>query len=219
MDIRRQNRAITYAAEKKLLDWLAARLYRYATANQLSALGLFGSMLAGASYIIAKYDLNFLHLCNFGIFLHWFGDSLDGRAAKLRHESRPKYGHYLDHILDAVSLAIILLCLNFSLLTLQAEWIFALVLSLLLMTHSFLKAAVTGEFEMSVSRFGPTEARICLMIVNWIALFTGNPIVLHKPFAFTALDILGIGTMSLAGVFLLVSISRALFGKNKIQED
>src|SRR5438128_2324813 len=33
--------------------------------------------------------------------LNWFGDSLDGTLARVRNRQRPRYGFYLDHVLDA----------------------------------------------------------------------------------------------------------------------
>ena len=39
--------------------------------------------------------------------LNWFGDSLDGSLARARQIERPRYGYYLDHLVDAVSTAAI----------------------------------------------------------------------------------------------------------------
>ena len=33
--------------------------------------------------------------------INWFGDSLDGTLARVRHHQRPRYGFYVDHIVDA----------------------------------------------------------------------------------------------------------------------
>jgi archaetidylinositol phosphate synthase len=34
--------------------------------------------------------------------LNWFGDSLDGTLARVRRAERPRYGFYVDHVLDIV---------------------------------------------------------------------------------------------------------------------
>jgi archaetidylinositol phosphate synthase len=41
------------------------------------------------------------------LVVHWLGDSLDGTLARVRGIERPRYGYYLDHLVDAVSTAAI----------------------------------------------------------------------------------------------------------------
>ena len=38
------------------------------------------------------------------LVVNWFGDSLDGTLARVRHQERPRYGFYVDHVLDAVGI-------------------------------------------------------------------------------------------------------------------
>lgn len=207
MKIIRKHYAFTYQAEKRLLDRLAQKLYRRVTANQLSLFALCGATVAGLSYYLAgKNDLRFLHIASFGIFLHWLGDSLDGRVARLRGESRPKYGHYLDHILDSVSLVVMIFGINYSGLTLQSAWVWVLALFLLIMIHSFLKASVTGEFDLTLERFGPTEARLTLIAANILVYKTGNVLVWTRPIPMTVMDALGFAT----AIVLLVNFLKAV---------
>lgn len=218
MKIRRRHNALTYALEKPILDAIAKNIHPYVTADQLSLLGLLGALIAGVSYILASSNLNFLHLVNFGIIIQWFGDSLDGRVARLRAESRPNLGHYLDHILDAGSLVIVVFGLGYSGLTIQTSWVWVLALYLLIMIHSFLKASVTGIFELTIERFGPTEARIGFILVNILVFATGNPIVVTSPFLANVFDVAG----SIAATALLVNFIRAftttVWGKSRIRE-
>ena len=188
----RKHQALTFKAEKKILDYIAARLYPYVTADQLSSLALGGAILCAVGYILAGYDLKWLLLASGGVFIHWFGDSLDGRTARLRNKNRPLYGHYLDHILDAVSAVIIIFGINYSGITQQSTWLWVLVIFLLLMIHSYLKASVTGIFELSIERFGGTEIRIGLILINLVILLTGNP-ARHLPLreTWTLVDVLG----------------------------
>ena len=37
--------------------------------------------------------------------MHWLGDSLDGTLARVRKTERPRYGYYLDHLVDAFATA------------------------------------------------------------------------------------------------------------------
>lgn len=219
MAIKRKHSALTYRIEKKILDLIAPFFARYFTADHLSLLALAGAIMASVSYALSSKDIFHLNLASFGIFLHWMGDSLDGRVARLRNESRPKYGHYLDHMLDAVSVVIIIFGLSFSGMTMQSSWIWVLVLFLLIMIHSFLKSSITSVFELSFERIGPTEARIGLIFVNYSILLTKNPVIMQKPIPFNLLDLIGFVISAILLFVLIVSVIRALWGKNKIKEN
>jgi archaetidylinositol phosphate synthase len=219
MELKRRHDAITFKAEKRLLDWMAARIYRHATADQLSLLALAGAALAGISYILTYKSLLFLHLASLGIFIHWLGDSLDGRVARLRDEGRPKYGHYLDHMLDAVSLVVIVFGINYSKLTFLSAWVWVLVLFLLMMIHSFLRSSVTNVFELSFERIGPTEARIGLIIMNTAIAATKNPVIPGLPIQMNLLDLIGVVIALLMVMVLVRSVAGTLWGRNRIRED
>ncbi|MCL4384164.1 CDP-alcohol phosphatidyltransferase family protein [Patescibacteria group bacterium] len=215
----RKHQAITYRIEKKILDILAAKLYQSVTADQLSFLALCGAILASLAYILAGQSLWWLTVAGVGIFIHWFGDSLDGRTARLRGENRPLYGHYLDHILDAISVVIIVFGINFSDITNQSTWVWVLVLFLLLMIHSYLKASVTGVFELAIERYGGTEIRIGLILMNLLILATGNPSWrLTAVETWTLTDVLGGIIAALLMLNLIKAIERALWGRNRIRE-
>ena len=34
--------------------------------------------------------------------LNWFGDSMDGTLARVRGQQRPRYGFYVDHVVDVL---------------------------------------------------------------------------------------------------------------------
>ncbi len=48
------------------------------------------------------------------LVVHWLGDSLDGTLARVRRAERPRYGYYLDHLVDAVATALVGLGLGLS---------------------------------------------------------------------------------------------------------
>lgn len=218
MTIKRKNTALTFHIEKRLLDWLSKRAYQYTTADQLTLLALIGAIISGFGYYFAAHNLLLLHLSNTGLFLHWFGDSLDGRVARLRGENRPNYGHYVDHVLDAISLVIIIFGITYSGLTTLSSWVWVLALFLLLMIHSFLKASVTGVFELSFERFGPTEGRVGLILINLIVIATQNQVLFSSVLTFNVLDLAGtIGACILLFHFIK-AVSSALWGRYKIKE-
>ncbi|HEX4642362.1 MAG TPA: CDP-alcohol phosphatidyltransferase family protein, partial [Candidatus Acidoferrales bacterium] len=97
-DALRLQESFTAAAERRALAWLAARLPARVNSDHLTLLGFAAMFLAGASYALARTNPAGLLLATFFLALNWFGDSLDGTLARLRHRERPRYGFYVDHM-------------------------------------------------------------------------------------------------------------------------
>lgn len=195
----RVQRALTAAAEKRALLWLAQRAPRWVTSDQLTALGLGAQIAAGLSYALARYDRRALLLVILCIGLNWLGDSLDGTLARVRQQLRPRYGFYVDHMADcfgAIAMMTGLACSGL------IHWQVAagmLVAFLLLSAESYLATHTLGRFEMSHGPFGPTEIRILLVIGNIELLRTPYSTVLgHRWLLF---DIGGV--IATAGMFAM----------------
>src|SRR4029077_1949839 len=92
--------SFTAAAERKALAWLAARLPAWVNSDHLTLVGFVAMLLAGASYAFARMHRVGLVFAIFFLALNWFGDSLDGTLARLRNRQRPRYGFYVDHMVD-----------------------------------------------------------------------------------------------------------------------
>src|SRR5437016_13989660 len=99
-DAAREQTSILAPLERAALRGLAGRMPAWVTSDHLSVLGLLGMIGAGACYAASKNNPLMLHLVNVFIFLNWFGDSLDGTLARYRDRQRPRYGFYVDHIID-----------------------------------------------------------------------------------------------------------------------
>jgi phosphatidylglycerophosphate synthase len=162
----RVNRSLTAAAEKHLLVWMAARAPRWVTSDGLTMLGLSAQIGAGIAYALARWDRRALLLGIVFIAFNWLGDSLDGTLARVRQQQRPRYGFYVDHVVDIFGSAALLGGLAVS--GLVHGWIAAalLVAFLLLAGESYLATYALGSFEMSQGWFGPTELRILLIAAN-----------------------------------------------------
>jgi phosphatidylglycerophosphate synthase len=99
-DALRVQESFTAAAELRVLTWLAARLPNWVNSDHLTLLGFVSMFLAGASYAFARIHRGGLLLATLFLALNWFGDSLDGTLARLRNLQRPRYGFYVDHMID-----------------------------------------------------------------------------------------------------------------------
>lgn len=173
----RINDTLLGGAEKKALIWLSARMPAWVTPDTMTMLGLAASFLIFFSYTLTQYNRAFLWLASLGFLIHWFGDSLDGTLARFRKIERPRYGFFVDHMLDSVSEVLIFLGLGFSPYLHFDLAMIALTSYLLLATYVYLVTYVNGVFRISYARLGPTETRVLAIIANTVVFFAGNPIL------------------------------------------
>jgi len=180
-DAVRLQEAITAPLERRTLAWLAHRLPAWVHSDHLTLLGFVAMFLAGASYALARWDRVGLILATVCLALNWFGDSLDGTVARVRNRQRPRYGFYVDHVIDTVGGLFLMGGLALSGIV---DWRIALgmyVAFLILSIESYLAAYALGKFRLSCAKFGPTEIRILLALGNvalWIqpgAKVAGTP--------------------------------------------
>ena len=168
----RFNQSLTAGVEKRLLVWMGERAPRWVTSDGLTMLGLAAQIGAGLCYALARRDRRALLVGIVCIVLTWLGDSLDGTLARVRRQQRPRYGFYVDHVVDIFGSAALLAGLAVS--GLIHLWIAAamLVAFLLLAGESYLATYTLGRFEMSQGWFGPTELRLLLIAANLRLLWT-----------------------------------------------
>lgn len=172
---RRVNRSLTAATEKRALEWMARHAPRWVTSDQLTVLGLSAQMGAGLFYALARthpYALILVCVC---LVLNWLGDSLDGTLARVRQQQRPRYGFYVDHMVDILGATALMCGLGFSGFLHWQTAIAMLIGFLLLAGESYLATYTLSCFQMSQGLFGPTEIRILLII--------GNLALLRDPYA------------------------------------
>jgi archaetidylinositol phosphate synthase len=209
----REHGSILAAAERRALVWMAERLPRWVNSDHLTLLGFLAMALAGASYWAARWNPHALILVVFALALNWFGDSLDGTLARVRNRQRPRYGYYVDHVIDLAGPCFVLggLALSGYMSPLIAFGL--LVAFLLVMAEVFLATHVNRVFRLAVLRVGPTELRIVLAI--------GTLYLLHRPWVmlgnlgpYRLFDIGGVvATVGLALILVVSAIrnTRALY--------
>jgi|SRR5579862_280223 len=166
----RSHTSFLAAAEKRALIRIASRLPAWVNSDHLTGLGFGALIAAGACYWYARY--NPLALLAVIVFLavNWFGDSLDGTLARVRNQQRPRYGFYVDHILDAIGMFFLMCGMSLSGYLSPAVAGGFLIAYLLLSIEVYLATYTVGTFHLSYWSFGPTELRILLSIGNLFAL-------------------------------------------------
>jgi phosphatidylglycerophosphate synthase len=171
----RINRSLTAAAEKRALVWLANRAPGWVTSDQLTALGLAAQICAGGCYALARFNRLWLIGACLCLALNWLGDSMDGTLARVRNQQRPRYGFYVDHMVDVLGSVALMGGMALSGLVHPQIAIAMLIAFLLLSAESYLATHTLGRFQMSQGIFGPTELRILLIV--------GNVALLRSPYS------------------------------------
>ena len=181
-------------AEKRALVWMAERTPSRINSDHLTMLGFVAQLMTGLSYAMARSNRVWLVAAICFLVLNWFGDSMDGTLARFRQKQRPRYGFYIDHVLDSIGAVALMAGLAFS--GYMSPWIAVglLVGFLLLSIQSYLATYVLGEFRMSFWSFGPTELRLLLIAGN-LALFR-CPLVLRGHRLFDVGGAIGIAGMA-----------------------
>jgi phosphatidylglycerophosphate synthase len=166
----REHRSLTAAAEKRLLVWLAGCMPAAVNSDHLTALGLAGGAMAGIGYALTGRNPVWLHFVNLGLFVNWFGDSLDGTLARVRNHLRPRYGFYVDHLVDALAALFLLVGLAASGLVSERLALALLVAYYFFSINMYLATCSLGVFKISYGLLGGTELRILLAAVNLLVL-------------------------------------------------
>lgn len=164
LEAKRIHTSVLAAAEKRLLIAMAQRLPAWVNSDHLTALAGISMLVAGLCYWIGPGSAAAMWTAIGMLVLNWFGDSLDGTLARVRRHERPRYGFYVDHVLDAVG--ILFLLAGFALGGFMTPLVAAgfLVAYYLLTIEIALATHAVGTFRISFWRFGPTELRILLAV-------------------------------------------------------
>ncbi len=124
---------------------------------------------------LAKGNPNWLWLSSLMLFLQWFTDCFDGALGRYRDTGIPKWGFYMDHLLDFVFMSSVFLGYTFLFEGLNKALVFFMVPTYgTLMVSSFLAFGATGEFKITYLRTGPTEIRVLFIILNCLITFFGT---------------------------------------------
>jgi phosphatidylglycerophosphate synthase len=169
--------------------------------------------MAGTFYALSRYNEYYLLAVILSLGVNWLGDSLDGTLARVRQQQRPRYGFYVDHMVD--TFGAIAMMGGLALSGYMNPWIAIglLVTFLGLSIQSYLATHTLGEFRLSFWSFGPTELRLLLAVGN-LALLRW-PLVLHHQYRLFDIG----GGIGLAGMTLMLITFTLKNGYRLYQEE
>jgi phosphatidylglycerophosphate synthase len=212
VEARRSYTGLLTGIERRVLVWMAERMPRAVNSDHLTVLALVSMFFVGLSFAVSsRYPSALVAVAGF-LALNWFGDSLDGTLARVRSQQRPRYGFYVDHILDAFGVLFVFggLAISGHMTPLVAAGF--LVAYYILAIEVYLATYCLGTFRMSFWGWGPTELRI-LLAAGALALLV-KPVVTIAGVSLRLFDaggVAAIGGLLLTAIVSLASNTRALY--------
>ena len=216
----RENRSLLAGPEKRALIWLANRLPLAINSDHLSAIGLAAMFAAGVSFAAFRLTPWAAAGVVISLAVNWFGDSLDGTVARVRNQQRPRYGYYVDHVIDLAGTTFLVAGLAASGLMSPLLGAALLAAYLLVSAETYLATHALGVFRMSFLGLGPTELRILVAAGALKAAY--DPFVSVGAVGPLALFDIGaaIASVGLAAVFVTSAVrnTRALYAAEPLPE-
>jgi archaetidylinositol phosphate synthase len=209
-DAPRSKQFLLAEAEGRVLEWIARRLPAWVMPDHMTGLGVLAAFGIAGAYLLSNGDKAWLWAASALLVVHWLGDSLDGTVARVRGIERPKYGYYLDHLVDAAATALIGLGLGLSPWMLLSVGLLIVIAYLVLSINTYLETYAFGVFTLGYGRLGPTEVRLLLIALNTlIALGVGLGFQVGD-LGLTVLDLIGIGITGAMAAGLAARAARNL---------
>jgi phosphatidylglycerophosphate synthase len=198
----RELNSIFAVPERRALEWMASRMPPWINSDHLTLLGLFGMAMAGGAYWAASWNRLALLAVLPALAVNWFGDSLDGTLARVRQTQRPRYGFYVDHVIDIVGCCFLLGGLALSSYMSPLIAVSLLAAHLMVFAELYLSTHVCGVFRMSFLKMGPTELRI-LLAIGTLSMLRDPWVRLGESTSLLLFDVGGgIATIALVVTFL-----------------
>jgi phosphatidylglycerophosphate synthase len=203
-DAPRQKTFLLAHPEARVLEWIARRLPAWVMPDHLTVLGVVAALGIAGAYALSNRDPVWLWAASGLLVVHWLGDSLDGTLARVRRTERPRYGYYLDHLVDAVATALIGLGLGLSPYMLLSVGLVIVIAYLVLSINVYLETQALGVFSLGYGRLGPTEARLGLIGVNALLALGVAPAVSVLGNGVGVLDVAGLAVA--AGMLVVLAV-------------
>lgn len=202
----RYQESILTPIEKRTLKWLAERMPSRVTPDHLTILGLFGMALAGFSYYLSSMYPAAMLGAVVALAVNWFGDSLDGTLARVRNRQRPRYGFYVDHVVDMFGAFFLIGGLALSGRMSPGVAAAVMIAYFMLNIEIYLATYCIGVFRLSFGIWGPTELRVVLAIGSIAMMFRTTCTIAGRQMLIA--DMGGIVAIAGMGVILLTSVIR-----------
>jgi len=157
--------------ERRLAPIVIPRIPKWLETYHLTMLTLLWSLMILVFSSLAARNIRWLWMVSVMIVLQWVTDHYDGKVGKYRNTGLARWGYYMDHLLDYFFLCSVIIGYSF-ILPERSRLQLLLMLALFAAYDfsTFLAFAALDELKISHLKFGPTEFRLALIIINGLLI-------------------------------------------------
>ncbi len=161
--------------ERRIAPIVLSRIPAWLETHHLTMLTLVWSALILLFSYFAASDIRWLWLVSAMIFLQYVTDHYDGKIGKYRNTGLVRWGYYMDHLLDYFFLCSVIVGYAFILPERSRyQILFTLAIFAGYEMSTFLAFAATDRLKISYLKFGPTEFRLALIVINALLVQFGT---------------------------------------------
>ena len=161
--------------ERRLAPRVLPRIPSWLETYHLTMLTLlWSSLILFFSYLAAR-DLRWLWGVSAMVALQYVTDHYDGKIGKYRGTGLVRWGYYMDHLLDYFFLCSVIIGYSF-ILPERSRYQILIMLAIFAgyEVSTFLAFAATDRLKISYLKFGPTEFRLALIVINALLVQYGT---------------------------------------------
>ena len=160
--------------ERRLAVRVLPRIPSWLETYHLTMLTLLWSGLILLFSYFAKNDLRWLWGVSAMIAMQYVTDHYDGKIGKYRGTGLVRWGYYMDHLLDYFFLCSVIIGYSF-ILPERSRFQILIMLAIFAAyeVSTFLAFAATDRLKISYLKFGPTEFRLALIVINGLLVQFG----------------------------------------------
>jgi phosphatidylglycerophosphate synthase len=161
--------------ERRMAPIIVPLIPSWLETQHLTMLTLLWSLMILLFSFLAAGNIHWLWLVSLMILLQYVTDFIDGKVGKYRNTGLVRWGYYMDHLLDYFFLCSILVGYAF-ILPERSRFQLLLMLSLFAAYDfsTFLAFAASDKLKISYLKFGPTEFRLALIVINALLINFGT---------------------------------------------
>ena len=171
----KSNNSFLTPFERRLAPKVLPRIPAWLETYHLTMLTLLWTALILLFSYWAAADLRWLWGVSAMVFMQYVTDHYDGKIGKYRGTGLLRWGYYMDHLLDYFWLCSIIVGYAF---ILPERSRYQILILLVLVSgyevSTFLAFSATDRFKISYLRFGPTEFRVGVIIINALLVQYGT---------------------------------------------
>jgi phosphatidylglycerophosphate synthase len=171
----KSNNSFLTPLERRLALIVLPRIPTWIETYHLTLLTLLWSAMILVFSYMARNDLRWLWLVSICVFLQYVTDHYDGKIGKYRNTGLVRWGYYMDHLLDYLFLCSVIIGYAFVLPERSRyQILFTLAIFVGFEVSTLLAFAATDKLKISYLKFGPTEFRLALIIINALLIQYGT---------------------------------------------